>query len=58
MRTLGLAALLILAGCRDESPPKPSAEQADQLNDADSMLDNLANEEGPENRSPGPSNTQ
>jgi hypothetical protein len=48
--------LLPLAACRDEAPPAPTAEQADQLNDADSMLNSLANEEGPEAEAPDPSN--
>ncbi len=53
---LFLAALL-LAGCRDQAPPAPSAEQADQLDEAEAMLNDLAaNEEGPANRSAGPSN--
>ena len=54
--TLFIAALL-LAGCRDQAPPAPSAEQADQLDEAEAMLNDLAaNEEGPADRSTGPSN--
>jgi hypothetical protein len=54
-----VAMLLMLAGaCRDQHPPAPTAEQADQLNDAESMLNNVAaNEEGPADRSTGPSNS-
>jgi len=49
--------LLILAGCKDHRPPAPSAEQSQQLNEAENMLDNMAaNEEGPADRSTGPSN--
>jgi hypothetical protein len=53
-----LLSLLLLAACRDQRPPTPSAEQADQLNDAEAMLNDLAtNEEGPADRSTGPSNS-
>ena len=48
--------LLVLSGCRKDQPPAPSAEQSAQLNDADAMLNDVANEEGPEQR-PGPSNS-
>jgi hypothetical protein len=48
--------LVLLAGaCRDQSPPAPSAEQSAQLNEADAMLNDLATEEGPADRSAGPS---
>jgi len=52
------SAVLILAGCRDQRPPAPTAEQSAQLNEADSMLNELANEEGPEANAPSPSNSQ
>jgi hypothetical protein len=46
-----------LAACKYERPPAPTAEQSQQLNEAENMLDNMAaNEEGPEQR-PGPSNS-
>ena len=48
--------LLLLAACREQRPPAPTAEQNQQLNEADSMLDQMANEEGPADRSAGPSN--
>jgi hypothetical protein len=48
--------LLLLPACRDQRPPSPTAEQSSQLNEADAMLNQMANEEGPEDRSPGPSN--
>jgi hypothetical protein len=58
-------ALLLLTGCRDHRPPAPTAEQSQQLNDAEDMLNDAEdmlnatahNEEGPEDRSPGPSNS-
>ena len=54
---MAIAALLMLAACnREEQPAPPTAEEADRLNDAESMLNGLANEEGPEDRSSGPSN--
>ena len=56
MRTAFLIALLFLAACRDDRPPAPTPEQSDQLNEAENMLNaEAANEKGPEDRSPGPS---
>ena len=49
---------LLLCSCRSEEPQSPTAAQSEQLNDAEQMLNELANEEGPEDRSPGPSNSQ
>jgi hypothetical protein len=62
MRVVVLALVAALCACKDHSPPTPTSEQTEQLNDAESMLNNLArnedrNEEGPEDRSSGPSNT-
>jgi len=49
--------LLAASSCRGDRPPAPTAEQSDQLNEADQMLNDLAaNEEGPADRSTGPSN--
>jgi hypothetical protein len=56
MRPIFLAALLLVPGCSDDKPAAPTAAESDQLNEADSMLDSLANEEGPADRSTGPSN--
>ena len=39
--------LLMLAACGDQRPPAPTAEQSARLDEADALLDNLANEEGP-----------
>ena len=53
-----LIALLMLAGCHERRPPAPTAQQSDQLNQADAMLNDLAqNEEGPEANASGPSNS-
>ena len=48
--------LLLLAACRDQRPPAPTAEQSAQLNEAEDILNAEANKEGPE-QSPGPSNS-
>ena len=49
--------VLLLTACRDQRPPAPTAEQSQQLNEAENLLDNMAaNEEGPADRSTGPSN--
>ncbi len=49
--------LLLLGACRKEEPAAPTAEQSAQLNEAEHMLNDVAtNEEGPVDRSTGPSN--
>jgi hypothetical protein len=59
MRVCLLLAILSLAACHKDEPPAPTTEQADQLNDAEDMLNAMsANEEGPEATSaPDPSNS-
>jgi uncharacterized protein YcfL len=58
MRQLIFAASLLLAACHKDEPPAPSAEQSVQLNEAEDMLNaQAAQEKGPEDRSPGPSNS-
>jgi len=53
-----LIALLFVPGCRKDQPPAPTAEQSQQLNEAEDMLNNMAeNEEGPEANASGPSNS-
>jgi hypothetical protein len=56
VKQLIVCVLLLLAACKDERPPAPTAEQSRQLNDAEDMLNNVANEEGPADRSASPSN--
>lgn len=40
MKAALLLAALSLAACRDDQPPAPTAEEAEQLNEAEAMLDN------------------
>jgi hypothetical protein len=55
---IAATAFLLLASCKEQKPPAPPAQQSDQLNEAEDMLNNVAqNEEGPEDRSSGPSNS-
>ncbi|HET8749461.1 MAG TPA: hypothetical protein VFM42_01835 [Sphingomicrobium sp.] len=42
MRLLVLSALLLLAACHDRRPPAPTAEQSEQLNDTEDMLNQVA----------------
>ena len=57
MRLAVLCLVLLTVSCRKNEPPAPTAEQSSQLNDADAMLNHLANEEAPETNAPGPSNS-
>ena len=41
-KTLYLALMLFLAGCGEQRPPAPTAEQNDQLNEAEDMLNEEA----------------
>jgi len=57
VKQLLLCLLVLIAGCHDRRPPEPTAEQSQQLNDAEDMLNGMAtNEEGPADRSASPSN--
>ena len=38
MRYVVLLLLLLAAACRDNRPPAPTAEEAEQLNQAEAML--------------------
>ena len=40
-----LLALLSLAACRDDRPPAPTAEESDQLNQAEELLNELSAKE-------------
>jgi hypothetical protein len=58
VKKLIASALLLTASCHKDAPPAPTAKQSAQLNDAEDMLNGLAqNEEGPMDRSTGPSNS-
>jgi hypothetical protein len=57
MKKLLVVVMLLMAACRDERPPAPSAQEAGQLNEAEDLLNSAAqNEEGPADRSTSPSN--
>jgi hypothetical protein len=57
VKNLLVVVMLLIAACRDERPPAPTAQEAGQLNEAEDMLNGVAqNEEGPADRSAGPSN--
>jgi hypothetical protein len=41
MRKIALAIALMIAGCRNEAQPGPTAKQSDQLNEAESLLNEV-----------------
>ena len=55
MKPFLIAALLLCACDRAERPEAPTAAEAERLNEAEAMLNGLANEEGPANKSADPS---
>ena len=58
VKRLLFCALIVLAACNKDQPPAPTAEQSDQLNEAEDMLNDMAqNEEGPEANASSPSNS-
>ena len=52
---LPLLALLALSCSQEERPEAPTAAESERLDEAEAMLDRLANEEGPEAEAPSPS---
>ncbi|GAA4723934.1 hypothetical protein H9L13_11785 [Sphingomonas lutea] len=46
---------LLVAGCRDAQPPLPTRDEAAQLNEAEDLLDQTANDEGPDAAAADPS---
>jgi hypothetical protein len=48
MKNVILASSLVLAGCGEQRPPAPTAQQNEQLDEAEIMLDEeAAKEKGP-----------
>lgn len=45
MKKIWIALALVAAGCGEKRPPAPSAEQNEQLNEAENMLDEEAGSE-------------
>jgi hypothetical protein len=58
VRLVFLSALLLVGACHKDRPAAPTPEQSAQLNDAEDMLNGIAqNEEGPEANASSPSNS-
>ena len=58
MRVVLLALVMLATACREQRPPAPTAEESNQLNDAEGMLNDVGtNEKGPEANATGPSNS-
>jgi hypothetical protein len=51
-----IVCLVLLSACHEKRPPAPTAEQNQQLNEMEDALNAMGNEEGPADRSTGPSN--
>ena len=57
VKLLLLIPLMALGACREQSPPAPTAEETERLDEMEASLNDLAqNEKGPADRSAGPSN--
>ena len=52
-----LMMMLLATACRKDEPPAPTTMESGQLNEAEDMLNAAAKEEGPADRSTGPSNS-
>ena len=58
MRVVLLALVMLATACREQRPPAPTAEESNQLNEAEAMLNEVGtNEKGPEANATGPSNS-
>ena len=55
MRAIACLFLLLTACNREEKPEAPTPAEAERLNDAEAMLNGLANEEGPATEAADPS---
>jgi hypothetical protein len=55
MKTWSLCLALAAAACSRDAPQAPTSAETEQLDDAEAMLNDLAKEEGPEDRAPSPS---
>ena len=55
-QTILLASLLLTACDSEEQPQAPTAAESERLNEAEAMLDQLANEEGAAPDGTAPSN--
>jgi hypothetical protein len=57
-KALIVPVLLLVVACHKDQPPAPTPEQSQQLNEAEDMLNGMAqNEEGPEANASSPSNS-
>jgi hypothetical protein len=58
VRVVFLCVFLLASACHKDEPPAPTPQQSAQLNEAEDMLNGMAqNEEGPEANASSPSNS-